>query len=231
MPASAPVLHCQAIVKHYRGLRPFRMRELHVESGERVVINGFDVITAELFTNLVNGATLPDEGEIEVFGTPSHAVSTEAEWLTSLDRLGVVTVRAVLLDGMSVLQNLALPLSIEIDPMSSALAEQAGALAQEVGLDTGWFDRPVHAASPEVRMRIQLARALALNPPLLLLEHPTAPLTPEAREPYARQVADVARQRRMTVVACSQDRVFAREVATRYLQLQAGSGELVPIAV
>jgi ABC-type sulfate/molybdate transport systems ATPase subunit len=89
----------------------------------------------------------------------------------------------------------------------------------------------VHEAEADVRMRIHLARSLALEPTLLLLEHPTAPLAVDAREPYARQVADVALRRGLTVVACSQDRVFAREVATRYLQLQPATGELVEIDV
>lgn len=230
MSAASPVLHCQDIVKHYRGLRPFRMRSLQVQPGERVVMSGFDVITAELFTNLINGATLPDEGGVQVLGTSTADVASEAEWLASLDRIGVVTSRAVLLDGMSVGQNLALPLSIAIDPMSDDLAAQARLLGRDAGVDDAWFDRPLHEAGPDVRMRIHLARSLALSPALLLLEHPTVPLPPEAREAFARQVADVAVRRGTTVVACSQDRLFARDVATRYLHLQPATGDLVAIS-
>lgn len=229
MPDATPVVCIENLVKNYRGLRPFRMRALSISPGDRVVMSGFDVITAELFTNLINGATLPDEGCIEVFGAHTAAVTSEEEWLASLDRFGVVTARAVLLDGMSVRQNLALPLSIEIDPMSDDLARRAEALGAEAGVEASWFDRPVHAAGPGERMRLQLARALALDPPLVLFEHPTASLTPEMRAPFARQVAEVARSRKLTVIACSQDTSFAREVATRYLQLQPATGELVEI--
>jgi ABC-type polar amino acid transport system ATPase subunit len=80
-------------------------------------------------------------------------------------------------------------------------------------------------------MRLQLARALALDPSLLLFEHPTAPLTPEMRAPFAEQVAEVARTRGLTLIACSQDRAFAEAVATRYLQLQPATGDLVEIDV
>lgn len=228
---SHPVLQCQGIVKHYRGLRPFRVRELQVLPGERVVISGFDVITAELFTNLVNGATLPDEGEVLVQGTRTSAVTSETEWLSSLDRFGVVTARAVLLDGMSVRQNLALPLSIEIEPMSSALAQRADALGALAGIDEAWCGRPVHEAGPDVRMRIHLARALALDPSLVLMEHPTAVLGADERAAFSQQVGQIARDRNLTLIACSQDRTFAREVATRYLQLQPATGDLVPIDV
>lgn len=231
MPSDAPVIRIESVVKHYRGLRPFRMRDLAVAPGERIVITGLDIITAELLTNLINGATLPDEGRISVFGTPTESVTSEEAWLASLDRFGVVTSRAVLLDGMTVRQNLALPLSIEIEPMSDDLARRADALGGEAGLDGSWFERPVHAAGPEERMRLQLARALALDPPLVLFEHPTASLTPDTRERFARQVADVATRRGLTLVACSQDRAFAREVATRYLQLQPATGDLVQIEV
>jgi len=227
--ARGVLLHCEGVVKHYRGLRPFRLRDLRVAPAERVVMTGFDVVTAELFTNLVNGATLPDEGEVRVAGASTASVTSEAEWLTSLDRFGVVTVRAVLLDGMTVLQNIALPLSIEIEPMSDELTARARTLAEEVGLGEDWWTRKVHEAGPDVRMRIRLARAIALSPELLLLEHPTAPLEPEARAAYAALVGEVVRRRALTVVACSQDRRFAAAVATRYLQLQPATGELVEI--
>lgn len=229
MTDSGPLVRFDAVVKHYRGLRPFRLRHLVIDRGERVVISGFDVITAELFTNLINGATLPDEGTLEVFGTPTSAVTSEEEWLASLDRFGIVTARAVLLDGLTVRQNLALPLSIEIDPMDDDLARRADALGAEAGIDEEWLPRPVHGADGVQRMRIQLARALALDPPLVLFEHPTASLQPTERGAFASQVADIAARRGLTLVACSQDRTFAKTVATRYLQLQPATGELVPI--
>lgn len=229
MATQPAVLQCHGLVKHYRGLRPFRLRALEVLPGERVVISGLDVITAELLTNLINGATLPDEGELLVLGARTDAVTSETEWLASLDRFGIVTARAVLLDGMTVRQNLALPLSIEIDPVSPELAARADALGLDAGIEAAWLERPVHEAGADVRMRIHLARSLALDPALLLLEHPTAPLATGERGAFARQVADIAGRRTLTLIACSQDRTFASEVATRYLQWQPGSGDLIEI--
>jgi ABC-type transporter Mla maintaining outer membrane lipid asymmetry ATPase subunit MlaF len=229
MHADTPVLHCQALIKHYRGLRPLRIRELRVMPGERVVLSGLDTVAAEVLTNLINGATLPDEGEVRVGGRPTTDVVTEAEWLASLDRFGVVTSRAVLLDGMTTRQNLALPLTIEIDPVAPGMAARADALGEEAGIDPQWFERPLHEAGPPVRMRIHLARAIALDPELLLLEHPTVPLDAEDRPAFVRQVAQVTMARRLTVLACSQDRALAAAVATRYMQLQPATGELIPI--
>jgi ABC-type transporter Mla maintaining outer membrane lipid asymmetry ATPase subunit MlaF len=225
----APVLHCQAVVKDYRGLRPLRIRELTITRGERVVISGLDVVAAEVLTNLVNGATLPDQGEVQVAGQRTEDVQSEAEWLASLDRFGVITSRAVLLDGMTVRQNLALPLTIEIDPVPPDMAARADALGLAAGIEPAWFTRPLHEAGTPIRMRIHLARALALDPMLLLMEHPTAPLDPSDRAAFIDQVKAVACGRSLTLLACSQDRDFALAVATRYLQLQPATGDLVPI--
>ena len=54
--------------KEYGGLRPLRIAELRVAAGERVAILGFDQPSAEVFVNLATGATLPDAGEVSVFG-------------------------------------------------------------------------------------------------------------------------------------------------------------------
>jgi len=82
-----------------------------------------------------------------------------------------------------------------------------------------------------VRMRIHLARALALSPRLLLMEHPTASLEAADRAALADDVRRVVEARGMTVLACSQDREFARRVATRHLQLHPGTGALNPLAL
>ena len=85
-----------------------------------------------------------------------------------------------------------------------------------------------HEAPVPVRMRIHLARALALAPRLMLLEHPTAALEAADRPALADDVRRVTEARAMTLIACSQDREFARRVATRHLQLHPGTGALNP---
>lgn len=231
MSEDAPVVLCTGVVKDYRGLRPLRLLDLQLLAGDRVVLSGIDVIGAEVVTNLINGATLPDQGEVRVFGQPTHEVTDGSAWLASLDRYGIVTARAVLLDAMTVRQNVALPLTIEIDPVDDDLVPQVDALAIEAGIDEAWFERPAHEAPPPVRMRIHLARSIALSPQLLLLEHPTAALDAADRQAFADDVRRVAEMRRLTLLACSQDREFARRVATRHLQLHPGTGALTPLAL
>jgi putative ABC transport system ATP-binding protein len=224
--ATPVVVRCTGVIKDYRSLRPLRLADLTVAAGERVVLGGLDVIAAEVLTNLLNGYALPDQGEIAVFGRPTSAITSGEEWLASLDPFGVVTARAVLLEGMTIRQNLALPLTIEIDPVAEATLPQVDGLAHEAGIEPEWLDQPAHAAPALVRMRLHLARAVALSPQLLILEHPTASLEAHDRPTFAGDVARVVAGRALTMIAVSQDREFARRTESRFLQLHPGTGQL-----
>ena len=171
-----PAIEFENVVKRYQALRPLRVQHLTVAEGERVSITGLDRAAAELFVNLVNGSVLPDQGDVRVFGTPTSAIEDASEWLRSLDRFGVVTERAVLLEGSSLAQNLALPVTLDIDPLPTEVRASVEALAREVMLPAERLDRPVGDAPPAIRLRVHLARALAIAPRVLLLEHPTVVL-------------------------------------------------------
>lgn len=222
-----PVLDIQDVVKDYRGLRPLRIRSLTVRRGDRVAISGLDAAAAEVFVNLVNGAILPDEGEVRVLGVPTTAIADETAWLASLDRFGIVSPRAVLLDVATLAQNLALPFTLEIDPMPADVAARVGRLAEEVGLDPGRLDTRAGEAAPAERLCVHLAKAVATDPQVLLLEHPTVPLPREEGPAFAHLVKRVAEARGLTVVAVTEDETFAGVVATAHYRLQRGSGALV----
>jgi predicted ABC-type transport system involved in lysophospholipase L1 biosynthesis ATPase subunit len=110
------VLELADVVKDYRSLRPLRLERLAVAAGESVAIVGLDRAMAEVFVNLVTGAALPDRGEVKVFGRATSAIEDSAGWLTLVDRFGIVSERAVLLDALDVLQNLSMPFTLDIEP-------------------------------------------------------------------------------------------------------------------
>jgi ABC-type lipoprotein export system ATPase subunit len=219
-------LELSGVVKDYRALRPLRIADLEVEAGDRVAIAGLDRGAAETFVNLVNGALVPDGGTVRVFGRSTAEITDGAAWLASLDAFGIVTERAVLLEGSTLAQNLALPLSLEIDPMPDDLRRQVEALAAEVELPVDRLDRPVGDAPAAVRLRAHLAKALALGPRMVLFEHPTASLEVADARPFADTVRRVAEARRLTLVALTEDGVFADVVATRAYRLNGGTGAL-----
>jgi ABC-type transporter Mla maintaining outer membrane lipid asymmetry ATPase subunit MlaF len=214
------------VVKNYQALRPLRVAALDVAEQQRVSITGLDRAGAELFVNLVNGAVLPDQGEVRVFGKPTQDIASDTEWLVSLDRFGVLTERAVLLEGSTLAQNLALPFTLDIDPMPPDVRARVEVLARETELAADRLDRPVGDAPPAVRLRVHLARALAIDPRVLLLEHPTASLGAADVPSMAALVRGLAEARRLTVVALSADRGFCDVVAEQAWVLNPATGRL-----
>jgi D-methionine transport system ATP-binding protein len=219
-------LELSGVSKDYRGLRPLRVADLVVEAGDRVAISGLDRAAAEVFVDLVNGALLPDAGVVRVLGRSTADITEGDDWLAWLDAFGILTPRAVLLESSTLAQNLALPLSLDFDPMPPELRAQVEALAAEVELPTERLDRPIGDLPPEVRLRAHLAKALALGPKVLLLEHPTLSLDGTDTRPFAETVRRVADARRLTIVALTEDAAFADVVATRAYKLNGGTGAL-----
>jgi ABC-type transporter Mla maintaining outer membrane lipid asymmetry ATPase subunit MlaF len=220
------VVELRGVVKNYGGLRPLRVAALDVRAGERVAIDGLDRITAELFVNLLNGAVLPDEGDIKVLGQSTRDIDNSDAWLESLDRFGLVTERAVLLGGSPIAHNLALPFSLEIDPMPDEVRAQVVALAREVEMTEAELEPLTGNTGPAMQMRVHLARALATDPRVLLLEHPTVSLPRDTVAAFAGLVRRVSERRGLAAIALTGDKEFADEMAETALTLQPGTGKL-----
>ena len=205
-----------------------RLNLLTIDAGERVALSGLDAGAAEVLVNLVTGASLPDEGRIEVCGRPTDAISDGDDWLGSLDQFGIVSPRAVLLDSATLLQNLAMPLSLEIEPVPSTIVEQVMALADDVGIERAALDRPIAGLDAVTRARAHLARAIALGPSLLILEHPTVGFAPGQAASFGESVATIGAKHSLAALMISEDVEFATAGADRRLALQAATGELKP---
>ena len=81
---------------------------------------------SEVLVNLITGAQLPDSGEVRIFGRPTTSITGVDDWVAELDRFGLISERAVLVDRFTALQNLALPLSLEIEHPPPALQLRCG---------------------------------------------------------------------------------------------------------
>jgi putative ABC transport system ATP-binding protein len=226
--ASDAALHIAKLRRAYNGLRPLRLNDLTIAAGERVAVSGLDAGAAEVLVNLVTGASIPDEGEVVVFGRSTASISDGDEWLASLDRFGIVTPRAVLLDSATLLQNLAMPVTLDIEPVPSDIAARVIELARDAGIDERWLDKPISALDAAVRARAHLARAVALDPALLIMEHPTAGLAAGEGRAFGEVVASVAGGRALATLIISEDVAFSEAAATRRLALHGATGELKP---
>ena len=225
---TAAVLEFAGMSKSYGGLRPLRIAELRVQAGESVALLGFDQPSAEVFVNLATGATLPETGDVSIFGLPTRAIEDGADWLNTVDRFGIVSERAVLLDALTVIQNLAIPFTLEIEPPPDAVRAQAEALAREVGLPETSWTRPVAELDAAGWLRVRLGRAIALDPAILLLEHASARLAPGTTAELGAQLRAVAEKRGIALLAVTADEPFAKAVAERVLTLEPATGRLKP---
>lgn len=220
------LLEIRGLVKHYQALRPLRVRELAVAPASITSISGLDAVAAETLVHLVTGAALPDEGDVITFGQNTRGIGDAEAWLKSLDRVGMVSARGVLIEAFSVLQNIAMPLTLDVDPIDPRVLPQAGALAREAGIDAAVFDLPAGTVGPEVQMRAHLARALAFGPKLLIAEHPSATLPRPAVGGFGADLVKAAQARGTALLVITADDALARSVGGQRLELVPASGEL-----
>jgi ABC-type transporter Mla maintaining outer membrane lipid asymmetry ATPase subunit MlaF len=224
--AAGPVLELVGVLKQFAGLHPLRVEALRLGPDDRYVVSGLDAGSAESLVNLITGAALPDVGEVRLLGRSTRDITDSTDWLASLDRIGIVTERAVLLESLAVAANLALPLTLAVDPMAAEVRAHVTQLSGQVGLAPEALDRPVSSLTALDRMRVHLARALAADPHLLLLEHPSGRLDPAGATAFGADLRNLARGRRLAWLALSDDGRFARASGGRQVRLDVGTGRL-----
>jgi ABC-type lipoprotein export system ATPase subunit len=222
-----PLLEIAGLVKQYPGPAHLRIATLTIREGGRLALAGLDTHAAEIFMHLITGASVPDEGAVVVAGHDTRTIATDTEWLASLDRFGLVTLRAVLLEKMTIAANLALPLTVAIDPLSADTRAAVETLAREVGLPPARLDQEAGSLSAVERVRVHLARALASGPRLLLLEHPTAGIADQAASvdlgATLRRAADA---RGLGWILITEDRALARAAGAQRFCVDSKTGRL-----
>jgi len=232
MAESIPVaIELREVTKDYRSLRPLRVRDLEVRAGESIALLGFDRGAAEVFVNLVTAATVPDSGEIRVFGRPTVSIQDAHTWLASLDGFGILSERALVLDNMTVVENLTMPLTMALHDTDAVVRDTVERVAAEVGLKPGDLSRPVAALNASERLRLRLGRALAPDPRILLAEHPNALIDSGEIAAFAADYARIVAHRQIASVVLTADYDFAAAVAPRILTLQPATGQLKPLSV
>lgn len=220
------LLEIAGLKKDYQALRPLRIARLSVKPGEIITIGGIDAIAAETLVHLITGGTLPDEGDVTLFGQNTKAIPDGDAWLKQLDAIGMITARGVLIEAFSVLQNIAMSYTLDVDPVDPRVVPHAGAVARDAGIDAGMLDVPAGKAGPDVQMRVHLARALSLGPKLLIAEHPSAALPRESVAAFGADLAKVAKARNVALLAITADETLAKAIGGQRFDLLGASGEL-----
>jgi ABC-type transporter Mla maintaining outer membrane lipid asymmetry ATPase subunit MlaF len=227
MSSNDVLLRLRGVSKDYRSLRPLRIAELDLTPGRSLALLGFDQTMAEVFVDLITAAILPDTGEIVAFGQHTSSIADPGNWLSTLDQFGLFTERAVLVEQFTVEQNLALPLSITVEDLTSEIRARVSELATELGLARE-LHRQAGVLGPALRSRIRLGRALALAPKILVAEHPNATLSAEEASVLATDMSRIIEARGVASIVLTADQSFARTVAREVLVLEPATGALKP---
>lgn len=149
---------------------------LEVHRGEIQVIMGSSGCGKSVLLKHIVGLIKPDQGGVLVFGRPVHAMSDQE--LDGLRiRVGVVFQSAALFDSLTVAQNVAFPLRRHRPLSEEEIAHRVRDLLSLVEM-AGTEDLMPSSLSGGMRKRVGIARALALDPPLILYDEPTSGLDP-----------------------------------------------------
>jgi predicted ABC-type transport system involved in lysophospholipase L1 biosynthesis ATPase subunit len=226
MPGPELLFALRGVRKDYPALRPLRVDRLELREAETTALVGLDRGAAEVLVNLITGATLPDAGDVELFGVPTRTIADSDAWFRVLDRVGIFSERVVLLEELTVEQNLAIPITLEVEPVTPEVRARLDRLAAEVGLAPGTMHQPLAAADRVTRARVRLAKALALDPLVLLAEHPTAALESGDALHFAVRLSDIAAHRRLAMLIVTADAEFGAAACRQLLRFEPGTGTL-----
>jgi osmoprotectant transport system ATP-binding protein len=192
---------------------------LKIHESETVVLLGRSGSGKTTLLKLMNGMLLPSSGEILVQGR-----STSIWDPIRLRRgMGYVIQDAGLFPHFTVAENVALVPTLE-NWDASRIAARVEEMLQLVGLDPREFaQRRPRELSGGQRQRVGVARALAADPPILLMDEPFGALDPVTRAELQREFSALARRLGKTIVFVTHDLREALLLASRIVLLQAGS--------
>jgi len=193
-----------------------------VESGEVVAIMGPSGSGKTTLLRAIAGLDSFAAGEIDVSGVLLRANGLPDRSVRAAlhRRVGMVFQFHNLFEHMSALQNVWLA-PVHVQRVARAAAEvRARELLELLGVGHVSAALP-HELSGGEAQRVAIARALAVDPPLLLMDEPTASLDAGRRGELAATLRDVAAQGRAVVVA-THDEAFARTCARRVVRLEGG---------
>ncbi len=190
-----------------------------VSRGDVIAIIGPSGCGKSTFLRSINLLEKPSEGQILVNGTDITSKQTDIDQIRQ--RIGMVFQQFNLFPNMSVKRNIMLA-PVELKKMTS---DEASAKADELLARIGLADKAESypaSLSGGQKQRIAIARALAMQPEVMLFDEPTSALDPEMVGEVLSLIKDVAAAG-MTMMVVTHEMGFAREVANRVLFISEGN--------
>ncbi|MDP3712342.1 MAG: amino acid ABC transporter ATP-binding protein [Mycobacteriales bacterium] len=218
MTEHAPLVVLDKVDKHFGALHALKSVDLSVARGEVVVVIGPSGSGKSTLCRCINRLETIDGGRVLVDGVPLPAEGRELAKLRA--DIGMVFQSFNLFAHKSVLDNVTLgPIKVRGVPRVEA-EKTARELLDRVGIGDK-ADRMPAQLSGGQQQRAAIARALAMQPKVMLFDEPTSALDPE----YVREVLDVMKDLAadgMTMIVVTHEMGFARQAADRVVFMDAG---------
>ena len=212
------MIKVSGLKKSFGDLKVLKGIDQHVRKGEKIVLIGPSGSGKSTFLRCLNLLETPTEGEILIEGESITAPKTNVNKLR--EKMGMVFQHFNLFPHLSVIENITLaPIKVKKKNASDA-NKKAIELLNIVGLSDKADSYPGQLSGGQ-KQRIAIARALAMEPDIMLFDEPTSALDPEMVGEVLEVMKNLSNAG-MTMVVVTHEMGFAREVASRVLFMDDG---------
>jgi len=194
---------------------------LRVSAGETVAVLGRSGTGKSVLLRLMIRLLPIDSGSICITGKEINTLN-EHELYAIRKKVGFLFQQAALYDSLTVRENVAFPLARQVKKMNAAERDrQVRELLASVEMDRD-LDKLPSQISGGMQKRVGLARALVLNPEVLLFDEPTAGLDPITANEISNLILELKKKRKMTALVVTHDVRAAKLFADRLVFLHDG---------
>jgi phospholipid/cholesterol/gamma-HCH transport system ATP-binding protein len=194
---------------------------LRVSKGETLALLGRSGTGKSVLLKLIVGLQHADGGSVCIAGREIAGLDTQP--LNEIrKKIGFLFQQAALYDSLTVEQNVAFPVSRHTSMPEAERREKARDLLEGLGMNAEDFEKMPSEISGGMQKRVGLARALALDPEILLLDEPTAGLDPITAGGIGDLINDLKKKRGITSLVVTHDVRGARAFADRLVLIDEG---------
>ena len=194
---------------------------LTVERGKTLLVLGRSGTGKSVLLKLLIGLQKPDNGEIEINGKQVTTLPLN-ELNEVRKKIGFLFQNAALYDSLTVEENVAFPMRRHLKMNNDERQARVRELLARVGMEDALKKMPANI-SGGMKKRVGLARALALDPEIMLLDEPNAGLDPITAAEIDELIRDLQQERGMTSIVVTHDMRSVQTVADRVALLNKGS--------
>ena len=215
---AGPLLRVEGLGVRFGSQEVLRDISINLDAGQTLVVLGESGCGKTVLLKSMIGLILPTAGDV-LFEGKSLASLNDRALAHLRTRYGFVFQGAALFDSMTILDNIAFPLREHTRLPDAEIRSVVESLVAEVGLPRSVLLKKPVQLSGGMRKRAGLARALALDPQLMLYDEPTTGLDPIMTDVINELILTVRQRPAVTSVVVTHDMNTARKVADRVIML------------